>query len=92
LVDLPLALPVVIAGVNTAAVVTVGTATIAALIGAGGYGERIAQGPALNDGTALLPGAIPAAALALITQALFAAAERLAFRNRGPHGASHSKR
>ncbi len=65
-----------IAGVETAAVVTVGTATIAAFIGAGGYGERIAQGLALNDGTALLAGAIPAAALALLTQALFGLAER----------------
>jgi osmoprotectant transport system permease protein len=87
-IDLPLALPVVIAGVKTAAVLTVGTATIAAFIGAGGYGERIAQGLALNDGTALLSGAIPAAALALITQALFAGAERLASRNRAPPGAS----
>jgi osmoprotectant transport system permease protein len=77
-VDLPLAAPVVLAGVKTAAVITVGTATIAAFIGAGGFGERIATGLALNDHAALLAGAVPAAALALLTQALFAAVERLA--------------
>lgn len=77
-VDLPLAAPVVLAGVKTAAVITVGTATIAAFIGAGGFGERIATGLALNDHAALLAGALPAAALALLTQALFGAVERLA--------------
>nr|WP_246312482.1 glycine betaine ABC transporter substrate-binding protein [Aquabacterium terrae] len=71
LVDLPLALPVILAGVKTAAVITVGTATIAAFIGAGGYGERIATGLALNDHPTLLAGALPAAALALLTQGLF---------------------
>lgn len=75
LVDLPLAMPVILAGVKTAAVLTVGTATIAAFIGAGGYGERIAQGLALNDGATLLAGAIPSAALALVTQALFEVVE-----------------
>lgn len=77
-VDLPLAAPVVLAGVKTAAVITVGTATIAAFIGAGGFGERIATGLALNDHGALLAGAVPAAALALLTQALFGVVERLA--------------
>jgi osmoprotectant transport system permease protein len=71
LVDWPLALPVVLAGVKTAAVITVGTATIAAFIGAGGYGERIATGLALNDHATLLAGALPAAVLALLTQGLF---------------------
>ena len=75
-VELPLAMPVILAGVKTAAVTTVGTATIAAFIGAGGFGERIATGLALNDNATLLAGAIPAAALALATQALFALAER----------------
>ncbi len=70
-VDLPLALPVILTGAKTAAVMSVGTATIAAFIGAGGYGERIAIGLALNDNQMLLAGAIPAAALALITQWLF---------------------
>jgi osmoprotectant transport system permease protein len=54
----------------------VGTATIAAFIGAGGFGERIAQGLALNDGTMLLAGALPAAALALAVHALFELLER----------------
>ncbi|MES2938045.1 MAG: glycine betaine ABC transporter substrate-binding protein [Pseudomonadota bacterium] len=77
-VDLPLAFPVILAGIKTSAVLTVGTATIAAFIGAGGYGERIAQGLALNDGAALLAGAIPSAALAVLTQLVFEVAERLA--------------
>ena len=82
LVLLPLALPVIIAGVKTATVMTVGTATIAAFIGAGGYGERIAQGLALNDGTTLLAGAIPSAGLAVLIQVVFAVVERM-FRQPG---------
>ena len=70
-IDLPLALPVILTGLKTAAVMSVGTATIAAFIGAGGYGERIAIGLALNDHQMLLAGAIPAALLALVTQWLF---------------------
>jgi osmoprotectant transport system permease protein len=76
-IDLPLALPVILAGVKTAAVMSVGTATIAAFIGAGGYGERITIGLALNDNTMLLAGAIPAALLALLTQGIFEGLERL---------------
>jgi osmoprotectant transport system permease protein len=76
-VDLPLALPVILAGVKTAAVMSVGTATIAAFIGAGGYGERITIGLALNDNDMLLAGAIPAAVLALLTQGAFEALEWL---------------
>ncbi len=76
-VELPLALPVLLAGVKTAAVMSVGTATIAAFIGAGGYGERITIGLALNDHDMLLAGAIPAALLALLTQGMFELAERL---------------
>ncbi|QCP14759.1 ABC transporter permease/substrate-binding protein [Pseudoduganella umbonata] len=75
-IDLPLALPVILAGVKTAAVMSVGTATIAAFIGAGGYGERITTGLALNDNMMLLAGALPAAALALLTQGLFELLER----------------
>lgn len=75
-VDLPLALPVILAGVKTAAVLSVGTATIAAFIGAGGYGERITIGLALNDNDMLLAGAIPAAILALLTQGIFELLER----------------
>jgi osmoprotectant transport system permease protein len=75
-VDLPLAMPVILAGIKTAAIMSVGTATIAAFIGAGGYGERITTGLALNDNGLLLAGAIPAAVLALLTQALFELIER----------------
>jgi len=75
-IELPLAGPVILAGVKTAAVMSVGTATIAAFIGAGGYGERITIGLALNDNDMLLAGAIPAAVLALITQGMFELAER----------------
>ncbi|WP_300752329.1 glycine betaine ABC transporter substrate-binding protein [Janthinobacterium sp.] len=81
-VDLPLALPVILAGVKTAAVMSVGTATIAAFIGAGGYGERITIGLALNDNDMLLAGAIPAAVLALLTQGLFELVERWAVAGR----------
>ena len=75
-IELPLAAPVILAGVKTAAVMSVGTATIAAFIGAGGYGERITTGLALNDNTMLLAGALPAAVLALLTQAIFEWIER----------------
>src|SRR2546421_5132654 len=76
-VELPLAFPTILAGIKTSAIVNVGTATIAAFIGAGGFGERISQGLALNDHTMLLAGALPAAGLALAVHALFEAAERL---------------
>lgn len=75
-IELPLALPSILAGIKTSAVINVGTATIAAFIGAGGYGERIAAGLALNDNAMLLAGAIPAAALALLLQAAFEIGER----------------
>ena len=75
-VEMPLAMPVIMAGVKTSAVINVGTATIAAFIGAGGFGERISQGLALNDHAVLLAGALPAALLALVVHALFELAER----------------
>lgn len=75
-IELPLALPTILAGVKTSAVINVGAATIAAFIGAGGYGERIVQGLALNDHALLLGGALPAAVLALLVQGLFELAER----------------
>jgi len=81
-IDLPLALPMILAGVKTAAVMSVGTATIAAFIGAGGYGERITIGLALNDNQMLLAGALPAAALALLTQWGFDLLERAVVRKR----------
>ncbi|MFM9970177.1 MAG: ABC transporter permease subunit, partial [Burkholderiales bacterium] len=70
-IELPLARPAILAGIKTSAVINVGTATIAAFIGAGGYGERIASGLALNDNVQLLAGAVPAALLALMIQGLF---------------------
>jgi osmoprotectant transport system permease protein len=75
-VKLPIALPTIMAGVKTSAVINVGTATIAAFIGAGGFGERISQGLALNDHAVLLAGALPAAGLALLLHALFEIGER----------------
>jgi len=75
-VEMPLAMPVIMAGVKTSAVISVGTATIAAFIGAGGFGERISQGLALNDHTVLLAGALPAAVLALVVHAAFEVLER----------------
>ncbi len=79
-VKLPLALPTIMAGIKTSAVINVGTATIAAFIGAGGFGERISQGLALNDHAVLLSGALPAAALALAVHGLFEAIERSLWR------------
>ena len=76
LIELPMASRSILAGIQTAAVINVGTATIAAFIGAGGYGERIVTGLALNDNTMLLAGAIPAAALALLVQGVFELADR----------------
>jgi osmoprotectant transport system substrate-binding protein/osmoprotectant transport system permease protein len=76
MIEVPLALPSILAGINTSAVINVGTATIAAFIGAGGYGERIASGLALNDNATLLAGALPAAALALVIQGGFEMLER----------------
>jgi osmoprotectant transport system permease protein len=75
-VRLPLAAPTVLAGIRTAAVIAVGTATLAAFIGAGGLGEPIATGLALADTRLILSGALPAAGLALIVDALLALVER----------------
>jgi osmoprotectant transport system permease protein len=75
-IELPLAAPSILAGIKTSAVINVGTATIAAFNGAGGYGERIAAGLALNDNAMLLAGAIPAAVLALLVQGMFELIER----------------
>jgi osmoprotectant transport system permease protein len=83
LVELPLAAPSILAGIKTSAVINVGTATIAAFIGAGGYGERIAVGLALNDHQMLLAGAIPAALLAIATQGFFEGVEYLVRRRYG---------
>jgi osmoprotectant transport system permease protein len=77
LVELPLAMPSIVAGVQTAAVIAVGTATLGALIGAGGYGQPILTGIRLDDTPLILEGAVPAAALALVVQLLFDGFERL---------------
>jgi osmoprotectant transport system permease protein len=75
-IELPLSAPTILAGIKTSAVINVGTATIAAFIGAGGYGERIVTGLALNDHELLLAGAIPAAVLALLIEWAFRCGER----------------
>lgn len=76
LVELPLVSPAVLAGIKTAAVINVGTATLGALIGAGGYGQPILTGIRLDDIGLILQGAIPAAGLALAVQGLFELLER----------------
>jgi osmoprotectant transport system permease protein len=77
-VEIPLAIPTILAGVKTAAVINIGTATLAAFIGAGGLGEPIVTGLALNDTSLILEGAVPAAALAIIAELLFEVIERFA--------------
>src|SRR5262249_6155678 len=76
LVELPLAMPSIVAGVKTAAVIDIGTATVGALIGAGGYGQPILTGIRLNDFGLILQGAVPAALMALAAERLFEAVER----------------
>ena len=75
-VELPLALPTIVAGVRTATAIAIGTATIAAFVGAGGFGERIVTGLALNDRGLLLAGALPASLMAFASEALFELLER----------------
>ena len=77
LVELPIAARSILAGIKTSAVINVGTATLGALIGAGGYGQPILTGIRLDDTGLILQGAIPAAVLALAVQGLFEIAERL---------------
>jgi osmoprotectant transport system permease protein len=81
-VRLPLAVPVILAGVRTSAVLIVGTATLAAFIGAGGLGVPIVAGLQMADPTRILSGAIPAALLALLVDATLGLVER-ALRPRG---------
>ncbi|MCF8173496.1 MAG: ABC transporter permease subunit, partial [Candidatus Methylopumilus sp.] len=76
LIELPLARTMILSGIKVSAVLSVGTATIAAFVGAGGFGERIAQGLALNNTSMLLAGAIPSAVLALLMQYGFFLVER----------------
>ncbi len=76
LVELPMASRSILAGIKTSAVINVGTATLGALIGAGGYGQPILTGIRLDDAGLILQGAVPAAALALAAQGLFELVER----------------
>jgi len=73
----PLALPHILSGIKTAAIISIGTATLAAFIGAGGLGEPIVTGLALNDTNLILQGALPAAGLAIIAELLFEMLERM---------------
>ena len=77
LVELPMASRAILAGIKTSAVINVGTATLGAIIGAGGYGQPIMTGIRLDDTGLILQGAVPAALLALLVQGLFDLAERL---------------
>lgn len=75
-VELPMAMRSILAGIKIAAVINVGTATLGALIGAGGYGQPIVTGIRLDDTGLILEGAIPAACMALVVQGLFEGVER----------------
>jgi osmoprotectant transport system permease protein len=75
-IELPLALPSILAGLQIAAVTTVGTATLGALVGAGGYGQAILTGIRLDRMDLILEGAIPAALLAIVTLGVFEVLER----------------
>jgi osmoprotectant transport system permease protein len=75
-VELPLAAPTILGGIKTAAIINIGTATLAAFIGAGGLGEPIVTGLALHDQRLILQGAIPAALLAIGAEIAFSQLER----------------
>ncbi len=78
LVELPMASPSILAGIKTSAVINIGTATLGALIGAGGYGQPILTGIRLDNVGLILQGAVPAAVLAILVQGLFDLGERVA--------------
>jgi osmoprotectant transport system permease protein len=82
-VEIPLASPVILGGVRVASVITIGVATIAAAIGAGGLGEFIFRGLAMVDNHVILAGAIPAALMALAADAAIGVLERVARWRRG---------
>ena len=77
LVELPIASRMILAGIKTSTVINIGTATLGALIGAGGYGQLILTGIRLDDTGLILQGAVPAALLALIVQQLFELMEQV---------------
>lgn len=76
LVEMPLAMPMIMAGIRTSAVINIGTATLAAFIGAGGLGEPIFTGLTLNDPNLILAGAVPAALLAVVADFLLGLVEK----------------
>jgi len=76
LIYLPLASRTIMAGVKTSVVINIGTATLGALIGAGGFGQPILTGIRLDDLGLILEGAVPAALMALLAQGLFELADR----------------
>jgi osmoprotectant transport system permease protein len=76
-VELPLAWGVILAGIRVSTVTTVGVATIAAAIGAGGLGEFVFRGLAMVDNNVILAGAVPAAILALVADAVLGRAEKV---------------
>lgn len=80
-VEIPIAMPVILAGIRTATVINVGVATLAAYIGAGGLGEFIFGGIALNNTNMLLAGAIPAALLAILFDFLLARLQHINFKS-----------
>jgi len=77
-VELPLAAPVILAGVRTSSVINIGTATLAAFIGAGGLGDPIVTGLTVTDTNLVLTGALPAALLALLVDGALSLVERAA--------------
>ena len=79
-VELPIATPVIMAGIRTAMVLIIGTATLAALIGAGGLGDLILLGIDRNDSSLILIGAIPAALLAIIFDLILRYMEKLSYK------------
>ena len=80
-VELPLAMPVIIAGIRTAAVINVGVATLASFVAAGGLGEFIFGGISLNNTNMILAGAIPAALLAILLDKLIAVFQKIKYRD-----------
>jgi len=82
-VELPLAVPSIFGGLRIATVIAIGVATIGAAIGGGGLGTLIFRGVAMVDTTLILAGALPAAALALVADLVFAALERVAQKRYG---------
>jgi osmoprotectant transport system permease protein len=81
-IELPIALPQIIAGIKTSAVINIGTATLGALIGAGGYGQPILTGIRLDNVGLILEGAVPAALMALLAQGLLGQLEKAVVRRR----------